>query len=72
METHLMTLVRAKKKALTLKKSTKSTPAHQKKVRHRKKGTKKHYGALKSTHYDPCDLLAILDLGQGSWGGLLD
>ena len=35
-----------KKKALTLKKSTKSTPAHQKKASHRKK-------AQKSTHYDP-------------------
>ena len=28
-----------KKKTLTLKKSTKSTPAHQKKVSHRKKST---------------------------------
>ena len=37
------------------KKSTKSTPAHQKKKgSHRKKSTKKHYGAFKSTHYDPC------------------
>ena len=42
-----------KKKALTLKKSTKSTPAHQKK-RATEKSTKKHYGAFKSTHYDPC------------------
>ena len=52
MEAHLMTLVDAKK-ALTLKKSTKSTPAHQKK-RATEKSTKKHYGAFKSTHYDPC------------------
>ena len=41
------------KKALTLKKSTKSTPAHQKKSKPQKKSTKKHYGTFKSTHYDP-------------------
>ena len=35
------------------KKGTKNTLAHQKKASHRK-STKKHYGALKSTHYDPC------------------
>ena len=48
-----MTLVYAKK-ALTLKKSTKSTPAHQKKSEPQKKSTKKHYSAFKSSHYDPC------------------
>ena len=41
-----------KKKSTHPEKSTKSTPAHQKKASHRK-STKKYYGALKSTHYDP-------------------
>ena len=36
------------------KKSTKSTPAHQKKAS--PPPPKKHYGAFKSTHYDPCYL----------------
>ena len=46
------------KKALTLKKSTKSTPAYQKK----QATEKKHYGAFKSTHYDPCNLLLFYDV----------
>ena len=41
-----------KKKHSPWKKSTKSTPAHQKKWA-TEKSTKKHYGAFKSTHYDP-------------------
>ena len=43
-----MILVYAKKKALTLKKSTKSTPAHQKKVSHRKKAQKSTMVPLKA------------------------
>ena len=43
-----------KKSTHSGKKSTKSTPAHQKKSNPQKKSTKKHYGAFKSTHYDPC------------------
>ena len=49
-----MILVYAKKKkALILKKVQKALQPI-KKVSHRKKSTKKHYGAFKSTHYNPC------------------
>ena len=43
-----------KKSTHPRKKSTKSTPAKQKKSKPQKKSTKKHFGAFKSTHYDPC------------------
>ena len=41
------------KKALTLEKSTQSTPAHKKKKQATEKKHIKHYGAFKSTCYDP-------------------
>ena len=41
-----------KNKSIDPKKSTKRIPAHQKK-RATEKKHKKHYGAFKSTHYDP-------------------
>ena len=49
-----MTLVYAKKKALTLKKKHKKHSSPSKKSKPQKKSTKKHYGAFKSTHYNPC------------------
>ena len=43
-----------KKKTLTLKKKHKKHCSPSKKSKQQKKSTKKHYGAFKSTHYDPC------------------
>ena len=43
-----MTLVYAKKKA------QKALQPIKKKSEPQEKSTKKHYGAFKSTHYDPC------------------
>ena len=45
-----------KKKALTLKKKTQKALQPIKKKQVTEKSTKKHYGAFKSTHYNPCYL----------------
>ena len=44
-----------KKKALTLKKKAQKALQPINKSEPQKKSTKKHYGAFKSTHYDPCE-----------------